>query len=574
MDLTREIFELVDQDRYESYVQDFSAFGPRHVYSHVEINGSTNELSRHWLVSKMTELSNERLEIELLGNYMNIVGRLPGYLPGDHPAFIISAHYDTMPLCPGANDAGSGIASVLELLGVMSQYEWPLDIYFIAHNGAEAKFEQLTPPPGRKQGSEEVAGIFVDRGIEILAHFDVGAILRPANNAPEDGRVFFSFYDIGSSRYHLSQYWAELGKSISNWYGRDIIALISSNVFIEFWRADTEKYIDRELNSVVVAFETGKDDDGAYQTPDDEWFRYDYSYSIGHEVTAVIGACMAYTMSRTYGQSNRLIFEGATFSGFSLRRFIPISMATTINITARWFGSSATFLLYNPSGTVIASSVQSSTHPWNYTRLFSIPVTQKGLYRFEVWDTGTESLGLDSYIDYEVDINGNGISDQYEYWLDSSLFSTDSDSDSISDAMEIIYGTDGTKIDSDDDQLPDNWEIENGMDPTDPLDALLDYDNDTLSNLQEFSNGLNPNSADSDMDLLPDAWELDNGLDPLVNDAAEDPDGDNLTNLEEYYLGSNPLAAEQEEPPYILWIGVPSAALILIGIAAYFIRRK
>jgi hypothetical protein len=283
---------------------------------------------------------------------------------------------------------------------------------------------------------------------------------------------------------------------------------------------------------------------------------------------------MAYTMSKAYGEATRLGFQGVAYSGYPLRYYVPVTMATILNIAGRWFGSSATFLVYNPSGALIASSIQANTHPWNSTQIFSIPVTQNGLYRIEVWDNSINSLGVELEIDYEVDANLNGISDQYEYWLDTSLFSIDSDSDSISDAMEIIYGTDGTNVDSDADEIPDNWELDNGMDPTDPIDALLDFDDDTLTNLQEFSYGLNPNSADSDMDLLPDAWEIAVGLDPLVNDANEDPDGDNLTNLEEYIRGSDPLSDETEEPLYILWIGVPVAALILVGVAIFLIKRK
>jgi len=574
LDVTSEIYEMVDQDRYRNYVKEFTEGGPRHVYMDVDIPGSQNEISRHWLVDKMTEVSNGRLDIELVGDYMNIVGCLPGYLPGNNPVFVMSAHYDTRPLCPGANDDGSGIAAVLELLGVMSQFEWPLDIYFIAFNGAEAKYDTLTPPPGRLQGSEEVAQVFVDRGIEILAHFDVGPILREANHASEHERVFLSYYDLGSSKYHVSQYWAELGKAISNWRGDDVVRTVPSSSFIEFYRDDITKFTAKELNSVVLAFESGLADDSAYQSTEDLWYRSDYSYRIGKDVTALIGGCMAYTMSKSYGEANRLIFEGVAYSGFSLRHFIPVSMATTIIVNARWFGSSADFLVYNPSGLLIASSFQTDTNPWNYTQIFSIPVTQKGLYLIEVWDTGEDSLGLDSYIDYEVDTNGNGVSDQYEYWLDTSLFNVDSDSDSISDALEIIYGTDSTKADSDGDGIPDNWELENDMDPTNPIDALLDFDNDTLTNLQEFSYGLNPNSADSDMDQLPDAWEIAVGLNPLVNDADEDPDGDNLTNLEEYQRGTNPLVSNEEEPPYILWIGIPAAALIFLGVAIFLVKRE
>lgn len=575
LDIVSEIYELVDQDRYKGYVQKLTENGSRHVYVDRDIPGSVNEKARHWLVNTMTELSNGRLEIELIGNYMNIVGCLPGYLPGDNPVFIVSAHYDTMVLCPGANDAAGGIAAVLELLGIMSQYEWPLDIYFIAFNGAEAKFDVLTPPPGRLQGSEEVAEEFDNRNIEILAHYDVGAILREANYGPSNERVILSYYDEGGLvPYTESRYWAELGKSISNWYGGDFIRTVPASSFIEFYRSDLAKFLERGYANSVLAFETGLADDDAYQSEEDLWYRTDYSYAIGREVTALIGGCMAYAMSRSYGEATRLVFEGVAYSGFSLRYLVPVSMTTTINITARWFGSTAAFLIYNPSGSLIASSMQTTTHPWNYTRLFTIPVSQKGIYQIIVWNTGTGSLGIDSYIEYEVDSNQNGISDQYEYWLDTSLFETDSDSDSISDALEIIYGTNVNKVDSDDDSIPDNWELDNGLDPTDPVDALLDFDNDTLSNLQEYSYGLNPNSIDSDMDLLPDAWEIANGLNPLVDDANEDPDDDNLTNIEEYLRGSDPLVAEIEEPPYILWIGIPSAAAILIGVAVYFMRRE
>jgi len=573
VDLSQEIFEAVDQNRYRSYVQDFTANGSRHVYTAMSIAGSDNEISRHWLVDKMTELSNERLEIELIGEYMNIVGRLPGYLPGNNPVFVISAHYDTMPLCPGANDDGSGIAAVLELLGIMSQYEWPLDIYFIAFNGANALYEQLTPEPGLFQGSPEVAEAFNDAGIEILALYNVDTILRPSTSTTTNERVFLVYYE-NALFYYESQYWAELGKAMSNWYGRDAVGAISSAGFTQWYRSDHIKFIMDEYPSVILAFESGYSIDAAFQTQNDEWDRTEYQYYLGQEVTALIGASMAYTMGKAYGE--RTLFSNVVtiFPSVSSKYYFPVSMETTINVTARWYGSSATFLLYGPGGTLIASSSQTAAYPWEFTQVFSYPATQKGLYYLQVWNTGTNPLGVDTYIDVDVDVNGNGVSDQFEYWLDSSLFNQDSDNDSISDAMEIIYGTDETKADSDDDQIPDNWELDNGLDPNDPTDANLDFDNDTLTNLQEFSNGLNPNSVDSDSDLLPDAWELANGLDPLVKDADEDPDNDNYTNLEEYIRGSDPQVAEVIEPPYLLWIGVPSTAAILIGAAVYLIRRE
>ena len=414
---------------------------------------------------------------------------------------------------------------------------------------------------------------FSNRNLEILAHFDVGAILRDENYHIDNERVILSYLDLGPSNYRESQYWADLGKSISNWYGGDYVRTVSASSFVEYYRSDLRKFLQRDFLRGVLAFETGLHDDTVYQSQNDVWNQYAYSYSIAREVTGIIGGCMAYTMSQSYGKATHLDFDGIIYSGSIQRYCIPVTMATTLNITARWFSSTATFLLYDPTGSIMNSATYTVTHPWSSTSIFTQSVSTLGLYTFEIRNTGTGPLGLDSSVEYDIDTNGDGISDQYQYWLDSSLFSQDSDSDNISDAMEIIYGTNSASVDSDGDTLPDNWELENGLDPTDPLDAALDFDNDTLSNQQEYTYGLDPNNSDSDFDSLPDAWEVEYGLNPLVNDADEDPDGDGLTNLEEYLQGSDPLTQEAEEPPYLLMIGVPSIALLLVGIGVYIYRH-
>ena len=113
-------------------------------------------------------------------------------------------------------------------------------------------------------------------------------------------------------------------------------------------------------------------------------------------------------------------------------------------------------------------------------------------------------------VDTGIDENGNGIVDRNEYWLDSSLFQTDSDLDLLSDAMEMIIGTDVLVPDTDVDLILDGWEYQYGLDPLDASDAQEDADNDGVSNYDEFVNSLNPHSADSDSDLMPDLFELEN----------------------------------------------------------------
>ena len=70
-----------------------------------------------------------------------------------------------------------------------------------------------------------------------------------------------------------------------------------------------------------------------------------------------------------------------------------------------------------------------------------------------------------------------------------------------------------------------------------------------------------------------DSWELEHGLNPLVDDADEDPDADKYTNYEEFLRGTDPMVAEYVESPIILWIAVPSAAVVLLGAAVYVYRR-
>jgi acetylornithine deacetylase/succinyl-diaminopimelate desuccinylase-like protein len=49
------------------------------------------------------------------GTSENVLARLPGSQPGGK-AFLLAAHYDSVPTGPGATDNGSGVASLLETL--------------------------------------------------------------------------------------------------------------------------------------------------------------------------------------------------------------------------------------------------------------------------------------------------------------------------------------------------------------------------------------------------------------------------------------------------------------------------
>jgi hypothetical protein len=75
----------------------------------------------------------------------NVVATLKGTVPGDDRIIIISAHLDSRAslendntgFAPGANDDGSGIAAILELVRIMSTRKYSATIVFMALSGEE-----------------------------------------------------------------------------------------------------------------------------------------------------------------------------------------------------------------------------------------------------------------------------------------------------------------------------------------------------------------------------------------------------------------------------------------------------
>ena len=565
-DYTFDIFSSFTSISFRNYVIEVTANGTRHALDATDAARpeSNNYQFRNWLLKKLYNISGGRLELQVIEKHLNVIGKLPGYLPGNNSAIVIAGHYDSWFASHGANEGAAGIAVLLELVEKLSKYEWPLDIYFVAAN---SRYVQWGP-----FGSGEVANWMFTQGIEPMMIYTIEALLVQDPNVPQNERLEMVYTNTGMSQYYRNHYWADLSVAMSKNYGDDLITAVSSSDF-PYWGyryLSHTYYVERGYMNTLIGIESGFIDP-AIRTVEDVWTNPAYRYNLGAEMTAAIGGSIAFTMSREYGKPVTQNFNFELPIGESQSYYLVISAPTTINLTARWFGGNASFSLQDPLDNELAFAAYPHTSAWNSTDIFSQPVVDPGLYRLNIENIGMSQVGFELHYSYDTDTNGNGVMDSEEYWIDSALFALDDDGDTLSNAYEIILGTDPQSNDSDHDSMPDLYEIEYGFDPTDPADAMEDADSDSLSNLQEYLLGLDPLSPDSDNDALPDAWEVEYGLNPLFDDSNEDPDHDEKTNLDEYLDGTDPLVADIEPQRFpIEWIAVPSLVITLVaGFYAY-----
>ncbi len=134
-----------------------------------------------------------------------------------------------------------------------------------------------------------------------------------------------------------------------------------------------------------------------------------------------------------------------------------------------------------------------------------------------------------------VDSDGDGLSDERELELGTSLTSTDTDDDGFSDLLEVRLSA-------------------SGFDPLDPSDAdctpgldRLDTDGDGLLDCEERFFGTNRNRPDGDADGLPDVVELMGGSNPVANDLLADNDFDGARNGAEVRAHSDPNRPDSAE---------------------------
>ncbi|MCC5913311.1 MAG: M28 family metallopeptidase [Balneolaceae bacterium] len=202
-DLDPEISEMLGQisaDTLEKNIYRLADFGTRHTLSETEDDQFGIGAARRWIKAEMERYSSEtggRLEVEF-HSYMqeatnripeeveivNVIGTLPGSDPDDDRIFVVSGHYDSRATgvmdaeseAPGANDDASGTAAVMEMARVMSAYQFPATIVFMAVAGEEQGLL------GARRWAEEAH----EQGLNIAGMITNDII---GNHAAEDGAL-------------------------------------------------------------------------------------------------------------------------------------------------------------------------------------------------------------------------------------------------------------------------------------------------------------------------------------------------------------------------------------------------
>ncbi|OLS23806.1 MAG: Aminopeptidase YwaD precursor [Candidatus Heimdallarchaeota archaeon LC_3] len=161
------ILETVSEEDYKYYV-DYLALN----ISNRPYNSDNNDEAIKWIKKTLIEESNYKITTETIGSYHSILGKLvsrheKSLLLPNTPVIVLSAHFDSVPPSPGADDNGSGTALLLYLAKILStiNYRFLPDILFSFNNAEENGL----------LGSKEVASrlVYLNYNVDIVINADM-----------------------------------------------------------------------------------------------------------------------------------------------------------------------------------------------------------------------------------------------------------------------------------------------------------------------------------------------------------------------------------------------------------------
>ena len=121
----KSLLETIAEGQLREWVEQISL--PRHAGAEPEQNRATAD----WLCSVF---DSKGYRVERQGEFSNIMALPSGSF---EEVVLVGAHYDSVPMCPGADDNGSAIAAMLGCVAACSLWRPALPIVFVAFNCEE-----------------------------------------------------------------------------------------------------------------------------------------------------------------------------------------------------------------------------------------------------------------------------------------------------------------------------------------------------------------------------------------------------------------------------------------------------
>ncbi|MFX0092851.1 MAG: M20/M25/M40 family metallo-hydrolase, partial [Candidatus Hodarchaeota archaeon] len=208
--------------------------------------------------------------------YESLVARLPRSSGLSELQILVGAHYDTVPNSNGTDDNASGVASVLEIARVLSNYSWPCDLLFTLFNAEE----------NGRLGSQEIAEQF-SHDARPTRVFTLDMILWNQETGIRQVLYDDRMNDIKSKFFGL------LMQNFSRDFGQTDLTLTPRQDQSRWDLSDHGRFWDLQIPTILVT-EENPFANPYYHKPTDIITNTDYDFAGARQVTATLATTISY----------------------------------------------------------------------------------------------------------------------------------------------------------------------------------------------------------------------------------------------------------------------------------------
>ncbi|MHA1169862.1 MAG: M28 family metallopeptidase, partial [Candidatus Hodarchaeales archaeon] len=191
----------------------------------------------NWINTKLKDYYDNDISVFGYGEYWSLIGLKNGIGSTSDTVIGFSAHFDSVPGSPGADDNGSGTALYLEIARILSHYNVPITIVYLGCNAEEIGL----------RGSYEMGSFIKD--------FLDPQIIINADMILNDHPVLYHM----ASEYPYEEYlyFADLIDAFSQNYARGYLTLEETTVTQNYWMySDQYSFYRHGIPSMAIYEDT------------------------------------------------------------------------------------------------------------------------------------------------------------------------------------------------------------------------------------------------------------------------------------------------------------------------------